>query len=972
MDQQMARAWKRAEQLARQFMRTLSLIIVRNSRAWRALGCALLALAVLLWLSEPFVTVRAAPLGMPADASCATLASADRTATNSGQWGVTLLRGLGKPGGWFGVDVCGNGINQVSPGGSNLSCDRLPANLNKTGCAPGRATYDGFGISFQCVELVTRFAAWAFGDAPWSWHGNAPDLWSAGNHPADFTGIANGSVQKPMPGDVLVWGATDAHGSPWPAGPQGWHDGHVAVVAAVRGDHITIAEQNALWDQKNVPTENKTLIERDGRWYVGDSQHHASAGRALYGWLHSRKNIGVFNGSGAVRGTSVSLSPSQASRVPAPNGDTSAGVPSLAAGVVVTSGGTLADLEWAPSANGATSDPHAAARSLGAPPGTWLAPNQTPAVRVSASGERDVYVIGADGAMYEARTVAQQIGVDWRTLGAPSGARLISSVALASIPNALMLGAVGTDGQLWWRAGTSDNLGGWASAGRPTETTLQGTPVLAGMPGSGVPMAVALGSDGKLYASSWGDTGQTAGFGAWLQVIFPASAGALQAPIVPLFELPTQHAAVGTWQDVAVDLVVRDSLGQLWWLRRASNQPVWAPQAQSLTTPVTRLLGGAVVLPPAASKANSGTTLVHLYTLGARGLDMARVWLDARGRPGQATWTAIQPANPNPASSGTADSAASGSLGAVIPLGADMSVLAEPAGRQVLLAADPKALGTVASDDKTPNADASATPPASTATAGSSWMAGVVASPSSFDDALSGSYLDPRWTLLAGPNGATAMGTFATADGLRLAPSLAPERTLLAQAAPAIGLTTVRVVLHASAPAGTLAGLRFAFDAGDYLDLAVDGGNRVSFCVVSGSQSAPCASLALAPHAVQSGVLLRILNTGMQVTAQVSTDAFSWQTVGTWSVPGSTNAAPAEPSAVASVTATTGRAPAGTVGGWTHFTFTTLALFATMVPASGASGQPSAGNQAAESPNEDVPNKDVGTWPEFVSFTVSA
>ena len=51
---------------------------------------------------------------------------------------------------------------------ASVSCDHIPANWSRTGCAPGGATSDGFGLSFQCVELAARFSAWAFGDSPGS------------------------------------------------------------------------------------------------------------------------------------------------------------------------------------------------------------------------------------------------------------------------------------------------------------------------------------------------------------------------------------------------------------------------------------------------------------------------------------------------------------------------------------------------------------------------------------------------------------------------------------------------------------------------------------------------------------------------------------------------------------------------------------------------------------------------------------
>src|SRR5512138_3611016 len=101
----------------------------------------LLAALTAAWLLTPAPTAHADPvLGLPAKASCATLAAADPSATNGAAWGQTLLRGHGAPGGWFGVDVCANAVNFANPGGANLSCDRAPADFAREGCAPGRAT----------------------------------------------------------------------------------------------------------------------------------------------------------------------------------------------------------------------------------------------------------------------------------------------------------------------------------------------------------------------------------------------------------------------------------------------------------------------------------------------------------------------------------------------------------------------------------------------------------------------------------------------------------------------------------------------------------------------------------------------------------------------------------------------------------------------------------------------------------------
>lgn len=962
-----ANTWRRVRHIVCAGGAAVAGLVNRHARMWRSSSCVALAIAVMLWLGVPLLGARAAPLGMPANASCATLAAADRTATNSGQWGVTLLRGYGAPGGWFGVDVCGNGINEMSPGGANLSCDRIPANLAKTGCAPGYATYDGFGLSFQCVELITRFSAWAFGDAPWTWHGNAPDLWTAGNHPLDFTAVSNGSSQKPVPGDVLVWGAVDASGHPWPAGPADAHDGHVAVIASVHGNQITTAEENVLWGQDNHPSDTLSLNQSSGHWYVDANAATSlpayrwpatmSSTRALYGWLHSSKNTGVFNGHGAVRGTVVPSPAPQPTASATPGDDTSGGMPSLAAGVVVTDGGTLADLVWTPDTQTAAIGPYAAARGLGVPPGVRLTAGQTPSVIVTPTGERDVFVVGTNGQMYEARTITQQVGVDWRGLGSPDGARLSGSAVASIIPGGILLGALGSDGQLWWRAGPVGNLGQWSTAGRPSGTPLQGTPVLAGTPGSGAPMALALGADGKLYAAGWSnDPG--GGWTAWQQVSLPESAGTLIAPLVPLFELPAQHATVGGWQDVAVDVVVRDGGSQLWWLHRAAGRPVWTGQVlsqrQGSTAPITRLLGGVVV--PLTSAGGSSMT-AHLYAESAQGDEMTRVAFDGRGHPGVANWAAIQPGATTP-SAATSPSALAGAA-AVMALGPDLSGMVVASGQTVLLASDQSGYHLLAPGTMKNVAGIAA------AYAAQLWPVGVASTADAFGDTFSGPALDPRWIQGTTTSAATS-ATLSVANGtLTLPPALAPARKEITQLALAQETVTVRITLPVTAASSVQAGLAYILDERDQLDLAVARSGTVSFCAIVWGQSAPCTTQMLTGQTVMAGVLLRIVNDGTRFTGQVSSDGFSWQTVGSWSGAGAATSASATTTATGSAATGTATAiamntatPTPTTN-WTHVTFTSVALYATdTAPATGAA-QPS-------------PTPSALSWPTFAQFTVTA
>ncbi|MFI5273066.1 MAG: CHAP domain-containing protein, partial [Ktedonobacterales bacterium] len=420
-------------------------------------------------------------MGLNAGASCALLARQDPTATNGSAWGRTILAGHKAPNGWFGVDVCGNGNNVAAPNPANVSCDAIPSNWPSTGCRPGNATRDGFGLTFQCVELVIRFSAWAFGDTPAAWGrsgwGNAPDLWLAANHPSDWAMYPNGSAHAPVPGDILVFGAVRANGTPWPAGPDGEHGGHVAIVAAVRGGEVITAEENVKWGAQDHPSDQLALTERGAHWIVSGSATHSTAlpafrwqstmgnSRALYGWLHSTKSSGAFP---TASGTNHATSSAPA---PAPKQAPGA-LPSLAPATTITSAGTLADLTWTSGGilpgDAGNAPTHASVRDLGAPTSSTLALAQTPASVTLPDGRRYTYAVGTDGHLYVARTEPQVFGVSWFDHGAPPGVLLRPGVSATTYAGGMAVAALGSDGNLWWRAGPAGQLGDWLALGRPT------------------------------------------------------------------------------------------------------------------------------------------------------------------------------------------------------------------------------------------------------------------------------------------------------------------------------------------------------------------------------------------------------------------------------------------------------------------------------------------------------------------------
>ena len=615
----------------------------------------------------------------PTTASCARLAQADPTATNGSLWGATILPGFDAPGGWFGVPVCANGVNQLAPGGANVSCDAAPAHAASGDCAPGRATSDGYGWSFQCVELVARFAAWAYGDAPGGWRGDAPYLWLGGHHPGDFSAERDGvSQQPPAPGDILVWGSLDSAGRPWPAGPAG---GHVAVVAAVGGGHITFVEENMLGhrgaEAVNIPSETTTLTQSaTGAWALG-STYGLNGGRALYGWLHSSRGSGHFptgksGKSGQTGATTATPGGAPATAAPtAPTASAASTLPSLAQGVIVTNSGALAELVWSDTHTperlaGSQATPQAVVKPLGAPPGVALAPDQTPAVVTLPSGERYIFARGQDGALYSAYTPAntssRQASVAWQALGAPPGAALVSGVSAQwTSQHGMLVGALGSDGAIWLCGGPAGMLGVWVSLGRPAQTSgFQSAPVLALTPSAAGLRALAIGADGRLYEADWSapsaasppSTGATAttsaatatatlapapdappGWSAWSAAPLPGVASAL-APHLIVASAP-QGAAQTSSAAGELDLLATGAAGQAWLLRDASGgaaggQRPWSATPLRLPMPTSVALA-AVVQPPADA---SAATILQVYAADAMSAGASS---GASGAPSTAT-----------------------------------------------------------------------------------------------------------------------------------------------------------------------------------------------------------------------------------------------------------------------------------------------------------------------------------------------
>src|SRR5262249_50664908 len=160
---------------------------------------------------------------------------------------------------------------------------------------------------------------------------------------------------------------------------------------------VVTAEQNVGWGGQDHPSDTLALTATPSGWILSGSatptttlptyrwQRTMGVARAPYGWLHSTKNTGNFQKTGAAPATPP----------PPP--------PSLSAAAAVTASGALVDLSWTqlPTSPDAVfiSTPVAATRSLGAPPGANLRPGLAPATLVSADG-RTIVALGADGRLW--------------------------------------------------------------------------------------------------------------------------------------------------------------------------------------------------------------------------------------------------------------------------------------------------------------------------------------------------------------------------------------------------------------------------------------------------------------------------------------------------------------------------------------------------------------------------------------------
>lgn len=918
-------------------------------------GTAML-LAVMLTFQATTPEANANALRVSPTASCSQLARLDPTITNGSSWGRTILPGHGAHGGWFGVDVCSNGYNSVSPNGSSVSCDSTAK-----GCSP---TTDGYGWTFQCPELVVRFSAWAFGDSPADWGrsgwGNAPDLWLPVNHPSDFVMYPNGSRTAPVPGDILVWGSLDAKGHPWPAGADGSHGGHIAVVAAVKNGTVITAEQNVMWGSEDHPSDTLALTKVGSRWILSGTSEPATSlptwrwlntmghSRGTFGWLHNVKNNGHFPSTSAKASTTQKPTTSKSVQQQFPGG-----LPSLASATVVTQSGTLADLTWssknffAPSAS--TDQPQAQVRSLGMPPGNVrLANGQSAATVLMSNGSRYIYVLGMDGNLYLAHTSPNSLGVFWGALGQPPDVSLTGSPVASLFAGGVQIAAIGSDGNLWWRAGPPDRPGNWLSLGKPSSTTLAGSMTLAGEPGEGTPIAFVVGADGRIYMRAWLDattaadgTQIPASWSDWMPLGAQPAGHQISGSLIVVPELPNAHNWIGLWPDSPLNIFAADTTGALWWFRSERLSNGWtATKVEGNPAPLSSLLG-AVAVPTATTSTSTSTPAastggaIQIYASSRTASYLTTIMLPNAGGTsavGKPTWTALPdpPAGMSPFAQGAA-----------VALGPGNSILVATAGDSVVLGGSQEMTNALLPAAAPQNSTGSQTK--------NPWArVGAVPAAATFSDTFTSSHPDIRWS-----RSDTSVRTTFDANGLTLIPGSQGIGALTQAASAGDTTLTIEVARPSTLPRSASVGMVLYQDDGDWLTLTVNNAGSVQFCPVVQQAKQPCVTGKINARAA---VWLSIQRTGSTFTALVSNDEVSWQHIGQWTpvMSGSANTAQT-PTATPGASATA--KPTATP--------TTAAGTPTTDPAVAPLAFTSWGVLA-------VGNGDAAGWPHMANFTVAS
>jgi len=131
-------------------------------------------------------------------------------------------------------------------------------------------TPDGYnlGLKYQCVEFVKRYYYEVYNHKMPNSYGHAKEFYDLSirghgfNKARGLKQFANGGIMRPMHGDLVVFGHSDAN--PF---------GHVGIVSAVGSDFVEMVQQNVAKQTR----AKYRLVENGGHHYISDS--------LILGWL---------------------------------------------------------------------------------------------------------------------------------------------------------------------------------------------------------------------------------------------------------------------------------------------------------------------------------------------------------------------------------------------------------------------------------------------------------------------------------------------------------------------------------------------------------------------------------------------------------------------------------------------------------------------------------------------------------------
>jgi hypothetical protein len=168
----------------------------------------------------------------------------------------------------------------------NLTAYGNGSSFNDVGC--GTPFGCEFGPEFQCTQLATRYAFYAWGE-PAQWGGAAYQMWVAGpTLPIPLEQFANGAGAPPMQGDLMIF-APGWLGNYWDG------SGHVAIVRDVGPGYVDVVEQNA--------TSSGT-----DRFPLNGSKVTANGYTPITGWLRETEQTPVELAASNVAGAPQSVS----------------------------------------------------------------------------------------------------------------------------------------------------------------------------------------------------------------------------------------------------------------------------------------------------------------------------------------------------------------------------------------------------------------------------------------------------------------------------------------------------------------------------------------------------------------------------------------------------------------------------------------------------------------------------------------